>query len=116
MRPRKHVLLYCADEHMLSLVGFVLEARLQIKLWKTRKAEDVIWTECDAAVVYRTNSPEDKKALALGSPVEVLAGQIGLGYGLKVEGHFPQNCCELLEAVKQAASRKRGPKPLARAA
>ncbi len=127
MRPRKKVLLYCADEQICSAVSFLLETRMSVHVRQTVSPAQMLKAfqryRFDAVVVYRTPSVQDVQVSELLRRrivplVEVLARQMPMGHGVLVEGNFPHNSYQILEILKRVLG-KRGPKkafPLARAA
>ncbi len=121
MRPKKRVLVYCADELTLSTIAFVLSTKgfnvtQACTAEATRKA---LRKAFDLVVIYRTTSLQDAKVCQLNmrgmEVVEAITYQTPIHPNV-VYGTFPENSVDLYEAVKLFSAGKRGPKCFTRAA
>ncbi len=93
MQPRKVVVLHCSDEEIASCIRFLLVIRRYRVL---TVGEDSLDEEIDAYVVYK-----DQRA------VDLIAENGGFQRTVFVTKYEAE---ELLERVRVAAIRKRGPK------
>lgn len=129
MRPKKKVLLYCADAYLIGMVSFAMNLRLRTAhVYEATTYEEVIAAgkehDFESVVVYRTKKhgesvPDDGKVFRL---IEANRGRAGIveicnGFGphpsslalFRVAGSFPIAMVDIAEATSQSLSRKRGP-------
>lgn len=132
MRARKRVLLYCADEAILSPIAFVLEVRcLLLAVTKTCDPKGFLdaslaeGVKFDCVVVVRTEKHllDDRQVLALlsGEDAGRLTVEVMNGLPLIHEscaqkrihgpiGSYGAGMADIVEQVRLACKRKRGPK------
>jgi len=126
-RPRKPVILYCADGARRSEVAFVMQSQLSIA-WIASSAESEGISRAaaypDAACLVLLRDRDDDRDRAALSAIEALMAQLPEMRVIDVHGagsaaqEFPAaarvltgpSMALLLESVRLACARKRGPK------
>lgn len=129
MRPKKKVLLYCPDAHQIGMIDFALTHRVPTaRIFQATTYDEVVALatvhDFEGVLMYRAKQHGDfpRDEARIWELLEVACGRAGTlevcaGFGpslagipkYRLAGSFPEFMPDIVECLKLAIARKRGP-------